>query len=85
MKGPTKRQEELMRFMRDYHAREGLPPTLMEMREFLAVRSPTAPLDMLKQLERKGYVLRKPRVSRGSVLTYKGAKFLGLAEGKEST
>lgn len=83
--GPTRRQQALLVFIADYQAREGMPPTLPEMRDFLGVRSPTAPLDMLKALERKGYVLRRPRIARGSTLTYKAALFLaGVAEGSPS-
>lgn len=76
MTGPTRRQTALLEFMAAYQTREGMPPTLTEMRRFLNVRSPTAPLDMLKALDRKGYVTRQPRISRGSRLTEKGRAYL---------
>lgn len=76
MIGPSKRQGELIAFMAAYAEREGMPPTLKEMREFLGARSVTAPLDMLTALDKKGYVMRKPRVSRGTRLTRKAHTFL---------
>lgn len=76
MTGPSERQGALLAFMAAYAEREGMPPTLKEMREFLGARSSTAPLDMLVQLDKKGYVMRKPRASRGTRLTRKAHAFL---------
>lgn len=81
MLGPTPKQEALMLFMADYQQREGMPPTLSDMREFMRVRTTVAPHDMLKALERKGYVLRRPRIARGSTLTFKAVKFLEQSRG----
>jgi repressor LexA len=81
--GPSKRQGELLAFMAAYAEREGMPPTLKEMVEFLGARSTTAAHDMLKQLDKKGYVMRKPRASRGTRLTRKAHAFVAaqLSEG----
>ena len=76
MIGPTPRQTILLEFMASYQEREGMPPTLAEMKRALGANSPTAPLDMLRQLDRKGYVTRKPRISRGSTLTEKARAYL---------
>lgn len=76
MTGPSDRQAQLLAFMAAFAEREGMPPTLKEMCEFLGARSPTAPLDMLRQLDKKGYVMRKPRASRGTRLTRKAHAFL---------
>lgn len=76
MTGPSKRQGELLAFMAAYAEREGMPPTLNEMREYLGAKSPNAPLDMLRMLDKKGYVMRKPRASRGTRLTRKAHAFL---------
>lgn len=84
MTGPSKRQGELLAFMAAYVEREGMPPTLSEMREYLGTKSPNAALDMLKMLDKKGYVMRKPRASRGTRLTRKAHAFLAnqLSEGE---
>lgn len=76
MIGPSKRQGELIAFMAAYAEREGMPPTLKEMCEFLGALSTTAAHDMLVQLDKKGYVMRKPRASRGTRLTRKAHAFL---------
>jgi repressor LexA len=86
MIGPSKRQGELLAFMAAYAEREGMPPTLEEMCGFLGARSRTAALDMLAALDKKGYVMRKPRASRGTRLTRKAHTFLAgqLSEGERS-
>lgn len=74
--GPTDKQSRLLEFMAAYQAREGMPPTLAEMRTHLRCKSPTAALDMLRSLDRKGYVTRKPRIARGTALTEKARAYL---------
>lgn len=82
MTGPSERQGALLAFMAAYAEREGMPPTLKEMIEFLGARSVTAAHDMLRQLDKKGYVMRKPRVSRGTRLTRKAHAFLASQPGQ---
>ncbi len=76
MIGPSPRQAKLLGFIAATIERDDLPPSLVEMRRFLGCKSPTAPLDMLKSLEAKGYVTRRPRISRGTTLTGKARAFL---------
>lgn len=72
MKGPTERQQKLMRFIHEFTRDEGYPPTLREMARSLGAVSPTAALDHLNSLVRKGLVRRRANVSRGTALTAEG-------------
>lgn len=84
MIGPTLRQQELLRFIADFTRRERMPPTLVDMASFLGAKSKTAAFDHLRALEKKGYLLRRPRAARATLLTAKAQAFLqSLAEGSE--
>ena len=52
----TKRQAEILSFIRTYVAQSKVPPTAREIAAAFNFRSPKAATDHLKALERKGYI-----------------------------
>lgn len=59
----TPRQEEVLQFIRSEIA-AGAPPTIREIGDRFRILSPNGILCHLKALEKKGYILRKPRQAR---------------------
>ena len=59
----TRRQEEILEFLKDFVMERGFPPTLREIASHLGIRGPKGPHKALRILERKGYLRR---VSGGS-------------------
>ena len=72
MTPPSPKQEKILRFIDAYIREHGMPPTLKDMARHLGAKSPTAPLDIIKALAKKGYVRRRAFASRGTVLTPEG-------------
>jgi SOS-response transcriptional repressor LexA len=54
----TARQAELIRFMAAYQDREGRPPTIREIGEAMGIKSPNGVSIHLKELVRKGVLVR---------------------------
>jgi repressor LexA len=67
-RGITKRQQELLDFIRDFTKSSGYPPSLREMAEGLGVKSDQAVIELLGRLERHRALKRTPGVSRSVVL-----------------
>lgn len=61
----TKRQAEILAFLRDWIEQHGFPPTRAEIAEALGFRSPNAAEDHLKALARKGCIEMISGTSRG--------------------
>jgi len=61
----TKRQQQIFEFILSSIDRFGYPPSIQEIQEKFSFKSPNAVQDHLGALERKGYVYRHPRKSRG--------------------
>lgn len=61
----TKRQQEILQFLKDWIEQYGYPPTRAEMAQALGFRSPNAAEDHLKTLARKGAIEMTAGVSRG--------------------
>jgi repressor LexA len=57
-KGLTKRQEEILAFIRDYVAKEGFPPSIREIGRIFDIGSLRGVTVHLDALERKGYINR---------------------------
>jgi repressor LexA len=70
--GPTLKQSALLGFIASFIDGHGYPPTLADIRRHTGARSPTAGLDMLNSLVRKGLLEKRPRISRGITITAKG-------------
>lgn len=71
MRELTRRQQEILTFIRTFSAREGVPPTVREIGTRFKV-TPRAAFDHLAALERKGALERRSsagRTSRSLVLT----------------
>ncbi len=64
----TQKQQAILDFIRAERARRGFPPTLREIGEHFGLRSTGSVRDHLRALERKGYIVRRPYLSRGIVL-----------------
>lgn len=60
----TKRQQEVLDFVRDTVQRDGTSPTLREICEHFGFASPKAAADHLRALERKGALARQARRAR---------------------
>jgi len=61
----TNRQHQVIEFIADQMNAHGRPPTLREIGAQLNIGSTNAVRSLLTALERKGYVRRKPYLSRG--------------------
>ena len=60
----TRRQKEVLDFLKDFVMGRGFPPTLREIASHLGVKGPKGPQKALRILERKGYLRRVPGGSR---------------------
>ena len=61
----TRRQQEVLTFIRTFSQRHGVPPTVREIGERFHV-TPRAAFDHLRALERKGYLRRRVTTGRSS-------------------
>ena len=61
----TRRQQEVLTFIRSFSQRHGMPPTVREIGERFHV-TPRAAFDHLRALERKGYLRRRATPGRTS-------------------
>jgi repressor LexA len=60
----TKRQQEVLDFLKDYLVEKGFPPTLREIAFHFGLRGPKSPQKTLSILERKGFIRKVPGGSR---------------------
>lgn len=67
----TERQREVLDFIREMIENKGLPPTIREIGEKFKIASTNGVRAILSALSRKGYIRRKPLVSRGIELIKK--------------
>ena len=61
----TPRQRQVLKFIQDNLAEQGLPPTRAEIAEALGFRSANAAEEHLRALQRKGVLELRPGASRG--------------------
>jgi repressor LexA len=64
-KALTARQQDILDFVAATIARRGAPPTLREIMEEFSINSTNGVRTTLAALERKGYIRRRARLSRG--------------------
>lgn len=77
----TKRQTEILNFLKDWISEHGYPPTRIEMAKQLGFRSPNAAEDHLKALARKGAIEMISGTSRGMrILGFEPEEHKALAE-----
>jgi len=67
----TFRQKKVLEFIQDMIEKRGLPPTIREIGERFRITSTNGVRDILSALSKKGYIRRKPLVSRGIELLKK--------------
>lgn len=60
----TVRQQQVLDFLRNYQADEGVAPSTREIQEHFGFASQTAAMSHLRALERKGALRRSPRKAR---------------------
>jgi len=60
----SRRQKELLDFLKDFLKEKGFPPTLREMAAHFELKGPRGPQKVLNILERKGYIRKKTGESR---------------------
>jgi repressor LexA len=61
----TRRQRSILEFVVAKIDDRGIPPSLQEIAREFGLRSPAGIVDHLKAIERKGYIRRRPGISRG--------------------
>ncbi len=56
--GLTKRQSDVLHFLREYIRQNGFPPTIQEIQQHFGFASSNTVVEFLRALERKGYIIR---------------------------
>lgn len=65
MKPLTERQEAILEFIASFLERRKIPPAVREIQRHFRFESPNAVTEHLVQLEKKGYLRRRPGLARG--------------------
>jgi repressor LexA len=73
----TRRQAEILAFLRNFIERQHRPPTRAEMADGLGFSSPNAAEEHLRTLERKGVIEMTPGAARGIRLKSAGLPVVG--------
>lgn len=73
----TKRQKDMLSVLYNYIKDTGYPPTFEEMRPLIGVSSNQSIVDLLRQLERKGFIKKEEGTARGIKILDKGLQVLG--------
>jgi repressor LexA len=63
----TKRQQEILAYLRDAHRETGVMPSTREIQHYFGFASQTAAMSHLRALERKGVIMRLPGKARAVV------------------
>lgn len=74
----TERQREILDFIRGFGRKNGYPPTRQEIMQNFSFASPTAVTGHLAALEKKGYLQKRERISRGLVVREKTAEWASI-------
>lgn len=64
----TKRQQEILQYLRDAHSRTGIMPSTRELQHYFGFASQTAAMSHLRALARKGAIQRLPGKARAVIL-----------------
>jgi repressor LexA len=73
MKPLTRRQKQVLDYLREHIAGRGYPPTLREIADRFSFSGPRAAAKHLETLQRKGRIVRTPGISRGLEIAGQGA------------
>lgn len=79
----TQKQEEVLRYIAEVVRQQGYPPTLRQIGERFGISSSNAVRGHLRALEKKGYIRRRARTSRGIELLIPEASGPAAGEGIE--
>ncbi len=60
----SKRQEQILLFLRDYIRKEGYPPSVREIGKAVGLRSPSTVHSHLEKLQDNGYIKKNPSQPR---------------------
>jgi len=71
----TKRQQAVLGFISDFMEKRRIPPTVREIQKRFGFESTNAVTSHLRVLEGKGYLKRRPSISRGMELVSKSICF----------
>lgn len=75
----TKRQRDVLDFITEMIQKKGSPPTIREIGHMFKISSTNGVRAILSALTQKGYIRRKPLVSRGiELLTQSRASFMAI-------
>ena len=75
MENLTLRQEAILEFIAGFFGKKKSPPTVREIQAHFRFGSPNAVTGHLSQLEKKGYLKRRPGVARGIELLSRSISF----------
>jgi DNA-binding MarR family transcriptional regulator len=67
----TKREKDVLSFLKEYINANGYPPTVREIRQHLYLQSTSTVHNYLEKLEKKGYIKRKVNSSRAIFIVSK--------------
>lgn len=82
-KNLSSRQYNMLKYIREYHETYGIVPTIREIGKWCGISSTSVVRHNLLVLEKGGFIIRYPKVSRGYVLT--GKKASGHYNGVDDT
>jgi repressor LexA len=74
MRSLTPRQKQILGYVEEYTFRTGYPPTLREIARRFNFSGPRAAAKHLQAVERKGFITRKPGISRGVEIVGQGSR-----------
>jgi repressor LexA len=72
----TEIQKKILEFLIEQKVNKGIPPTLAETAKFFGYRNRATVQQHLQAIERKGYIKRNPKLSRGIELTLEDKFFV---------
>jgi len=76
----SEKHKRILQFLADYHAKNDRPPSIREICAKVGISSTSVVNYDLDQLERRGYIIRDDRVSRGLRLTDKIKEVVQMVE-----
>jgi repressor LexA len=72
----TEIQKKILEFLIDQKVKKGIPPTLAETAKHFGYRNRATVQQHLQAIEKKGYIKRNPKLSRGIELTLEDKFFI---------
>jgi repressor LexA len=73
----TRIQRHTLEYIGKFLAERGYPPAVKDIMEAFSIGSTNAIIDRLKALEKRGLIVRQPKIARGLALTPRGREIAG--------